>query len=119
MKIPNGVQPGAKLLMRGKGGVMLRRGGKADQIVHLKIEIPKKLTERQKEIMQEFQDDLDGKVKTVLEVGEDEAGEGQEWGEEEVKEKKDDGWFGGLFRGKESDQADDNSETEKTEKKAV
>jgi molecular chaperone DnaJ len=60
MTIPKGCQPEAKLVMRGKGIPHLqgggRRGGgrKGNQIVHLKIQIPKKITARQEELLREF-----------------------------------------------------------------
>ena len=56
MKIPRGSQPGKKLMMRGKGIPSLRgRGGqKGNQIVHLKIDIPTNITEKQEELLREF-----------------------------------------------------------------
>ena len=55
MKIPKGTQPESKLVMRGKGIPYLNgRGQKGNQIVHLKIEIPKEVTARQEELLREF-----------------------------------------------------------------
>jgi len=59
MTIPKGCQPESKLVMRGKGIPYLKgRGGasnrKGNQIVHLKIDIPKKITKRQEELIREF-----------------------------------------------------------------
>lgn len=58
MNVPKRCQPDAKLMMRGKGIPYLRsrRGGsgKGNQIVHLKIEIPKKINARQEELLREF-----------------------------------------------------------------
>jgi len=124
MKIPSGVQPGAKLLMRGKGGVKLRGGraggAKADQIVHLNLEIPKNLTPRQVELLQAFQDDLDGKV-GVVEQGEGDVEEQEEEQEETVagKEEKKDGWFGGFFGGDGGDKDDKKDDQDLDDKKAV
>lgn len=58
MKIPNGCQPDSKLVMRGKGIPYLRgRGQKGNQIVHLKVQIPKKINERQEELLREFDEE--------------------------------------------------------------
>jgi molecular chaperone DnaJ len=56
MKIPKGCQTDTKLMMRGKGIPILRGKGnqKGNQIVHLKIQIPKKITKRQEELLREF-----------------------------------------------------------------
>ena len=57
MKIPKGCQPNAKLLMRGKGVPYLRGNQKGNQIVHLKIEVPKTITTRQEELLREFDEE--------------------------------------------------------------
>ena len=56
MKIPKGSQVDTKLMMRGKGIPYLRGRGnqKGNQIVHIKIDIPKKITARQEELLREF-----------------------------------------------------------------
>jgi len=58
MTIPKGCQPESKLIMRGKGIPHLNRSRgsnrKGNQIVHLKIEIPKSITSRQEELLREF-----------------------------------------------------------------
>ncbi len=54
MKVPKGCQPDTKLMMRGKGIPYLRSQQKGNQIVHLQIQIPKKITERQEELLREF-----------------------------------------------------------------
>lgn len=58
MKIPKGCQPDSKLVIRGKGIPYLRgRGQKGNQIVHLKVQIPKKINERQEELLREFDEE--------------------------------------------------------------
>ena len=56
MKVPKGCQPDTKLMMRGKGIPYLRgrKDQKGNQIVHLKIQVPKKLNARQEELLREF-----------------------------------------------------------------
>ena len=61
MKVPRGTQHGTKLLMKGKGTVNLRggrsSGKKGDQVVHIKVLVPKKLTTRQEELLAMFEEE--------------------------------------------------------------
>ncbi|MBT9538064.1 MAG: J domain-containing protein, partial [Nitrospirae bacterium] len=54
LKIPQGTPSGKAFHLKGKG--MPRIGGhqRGDQIVIVNIEVPKHLTQRQKEILEEF-----------------------------------------------------------------
>lgn len=54
LKIPAGTQPGTDFRLKGLGVPHLRGGGRGDQIVSIKVEIPKKLTKKQLEILQGF-----------------------------------------------------------------
>ena len=55
VKVPAGTQPGAKLRLKGKG--MPRMGGKGsgNLYVVIGVEIPKKLSEKQRELIEEFE----------------------------------------------------------------
>ncbi len=53
VKVPPGTKSGAKLRLKGLG-LPGRTGGKGDQFVRLQIEVPKKLTKKQKELLQEL-----------------------------------------------------------------
>ena len=112
MKIPKSTQIDTRLLMRGKGIKGVGRGGgrMGDQIVHLKIEIPKKVTTRQEELLREFDEIGNGSVVSRItaqsesffdKVGamfgdvdgdgdgdKDKDGEGQGGGESPKKKKK-------------------------------
>ena len=57
VKIPKGCQPDAKLMLRGKGIQKLHGASKGDHVVHLKIEIPKTITDRQEELLREFDEE--------------------------------------------------------------
>eukprot|EP00978_Attheya_sp_CCMP212_P049662 scaffold694532_cov55-Attheya_sp.AAC.1 len=57
MKIPKGCQIDSKLLLRGKGVQRLQSTSKGNHIVHLKMEIPKKITPRQEELLREFDEE--------------------------------------------------------------
>jgi len=55
MKVPKGCQPESKMMMRGKGIVYLNRPQqKGNQIVHLKLQIPNSITQRQETLLREF-----------------------------------------------------------------
>merc|ERR1719273_651686 len=59
MKVPKGSQIGTKLLLRNKGIPVLHATGsqKGNHIVHLNIEIPKKINERQEQLLREFDEE--------------------------------------------------------------
>lgn len=54
VKIAPGTQSGTVLRLRGKGAPNLRGGGRGDQLVRVVIETPRKLTPRQRELLEEF-----------------------------------------------------------------
>lgn len=54
LKIPAGTQPGHVFKLRGKGFPHLRGSGAGDQLCRVTIEVPTKLTSRQKELLKEF-----------------------------------------------------------------
>jgi len=54
MKIPPGTQPGAVLRLRGRGMPALRGRGVGDQLVTVRVEIPARLSPRQRTLIEEF-----------------------------------------------------------------
>lgn len=54
LEIPAGTQHGEVFKLRGEGLPDLRSGRKGDQLVQVLIEIPRKLTDRQKQLLREF-----------------------------------------------------------------
>jgi molecular chaperone DnaJ len=54
LKVPAGTQPGKVLRVRGKGVPKLQREGRGDLLVHINVEVPQKLTARQRELLEEF-----------------------------------------------------------------
>jgi molecular chaperone DnaJ len=54
LKVPPGTQPGQIFKLRGKGFPYLRGGGVGDQLCRIIVEVPAKLTPKQKELLQEF-----------------------------------------------------------------
>ncbi|MCG8400608.1 MAG: molecular chaperone DnaJ [Firmicutes bacterium] len=54
LKIPAGTQPGTILRMRDKGIPDVRGYGRGDQFVQVRVATPTRITEKQKELLQEF-----------------------------------------------------------------
>jgi len=54
MKVAPGTQSGSVVRLRGKGVRDLRGSGRGDQLVRVVVETPRKLTARQREILEEF-----------------------------------------------------------------
>lgn len=54
LKIPAGTQPGTDFRLRGLGVPHMRGGGRGDHIIQLKVEVPKKLTKAQRELLENF-----------------------------------------------------------------
>jgi len=55
LTVPPGTQPGQRLVLRGKGMPHLRGRGRGDAIYQVTIEVPTRLTARQRELLEEFQ----------------------------------------------------------------
>ncbi len=55
VKVPAGVQSGKQLRLKGKGMPALRGGGAGDLYIELSVETPVNLTSRQRELLQEFE----------------------------------------------------------------
>ena len=54
MNIPTGTQSGKVFRLRGQGLPSFEGRGRGDQLVRVFVEVPKRLSERQKELLQEF-----------------------------------------------------------------
>lgn len=57
VRVPQGTQPGAVLRLKGKG-IPKRTGGRGDQRVEVTLEVPDKLTARQRELLEELAKEL-------------------------------------------------------------
>lgn len=55
LKIPAGTQPGDRIKLRGKGMPKLSGGSKGDLIVKVQVKVPKKLSRKQKKLLQELE----------------------------------------------------------------
>ena len=56
--IKPGTQPGDVIVRRGQGIPRVGGGGRGDQVIQFKVEIPKKLTQRQEELLRELATEL-------------------------------------------------------------
>lgn len=54
VKVPEGTQNGHQFRLKGKGMPMLRQQTRGDLYIHITIETPQKLTQKQRELLQEF-----------------------------------------------------------------
>ncbi len=54
LKIPAGTQSGQRLTVKNKGVPVLRSRGRGDLIVHVEVQVPKKLSARQRELLEEL-----------------------------------------------------------------
>lgn len=61
LRIPSGTQPGTAIRLRGKGVPHLHGSGRGDHYVRIKVTVPKHLTRRQKELLEEFKSEGDKK----------------------------------------------------------
>ena len=56
--VPAGTQPGDVFKLKDRGIPVLNGRGRGDQLVRVNVQVPKKLTEKQKELLRAFDEDL-------------------------------------------------------------
>ncbi len=60
LKVPAGTQPGTVLRLRGKGVPRFGGGGRGDQLVTIQVEVPRKLTRKQRGLLEQLATEMDG-----------------------------------------------------------
>jgi molecular chaperone DnaJ len=60
-RIPEGTQNDSEFRLKGYGLPSLRGGGNGDLLLRVKVEVPRKLNEKQKELLRQFENSLTGK----------------------------------------------------------
>merc|ERR1711871_1575202 len=60
MKLPAGTQPDSQLVLKGKGIKSFDWKGRGNQYVHIKVQIPKKVSEKQEELLRSFEEEEKG-----------------------------------------------------------
>lgn len=63
IRVPAGTQPGTLIRLSGRGVTRLRGGGKGDHYVKIKIAVPKKLTNKQKQLLEDLLKEEKGEPK--------------------------------------------------------
>jgi molecular chaperone DnaJ len=63
LTIPKGTESGEVLRMKGEGLTRMRGSGRGDQLVQVIIKTPRNLTKRQEEILREFEELGEKKIK--------------------------------------------------------
>lgn len=62
VRVPTGTQVGDEMLLRGRGvPSLMRRGDKGDLLVQFEVTMPRSLNKRQREILQEYVDEVEGR----------------------------------------------------------
>lgn len=62
VRVPAGTQVGDEMLLRGRGvPSLMRRGDKGDLLVQFEVTIPRSLSSKQREILQQFVDEVEGR----------------------------------------------------------
>jgi molecular chaperone DnaJ len=61
LNVPEGTQPGTTFRLEGRGIQRLQGRGKGDLFITVRLEVPQKLDNRQKELLKQFEDSLSGK----------------------------------------------------------
>ena len=56
LKIPAGTQPGTVIKLKNRGVPHLHKDGRGDQLVTVGVEVPKKLSKKQKQLLEELRD---------------------------------------------------------------
>ena len=62
LTIPEGTQTGDKFRLKGKGITVLNSSRRGDMYVHAKVETPKNLSKKQKDLLKEFGGSCDAKT---------------------------------------------------------
>lgn len=65
LRIPEGTQSGKVMRLRGKGLPSLRSSARGDQLVHVFVEVPTKLTKGQRELLEQFAEESGDEVSPV------------------------------------------------------
>ncbi|KAI0724273.1 hypothetical protein C8T65DRAFT_625981 [Cerioporus squamosus] len=62
VRVPSGTQPGEQMVLKGHGISPPYRDGKGDLFVTFNVQLPRALTARQREILQQYADDVEGRT---------------------------------------------------------
>ena len=76
LKVPAGSEDGKLLRIRGRGAPKLSGGGKGDVLARLKLEVPKRLNKKQRQLLEEFRKRqlMDNRARYMISVAADIVG---------------------------------------------
>lgn len=70
VRVPQGTQPGEEMVLRGRGVQKLNRSDRGDLFVRFNVTLPRSLSPRQRELLEEYVDDLEGRPSQRQKVAE-------------------------------------------------
>ncbi|KAI0076283.1 DnaJ protein [Panus rudis PR-1116 ss-1] len=62
VRVPSGTQQGEQMVLKGRGVPSVFGGDKGDLFVNFYVQLPRSLTPRQRELLQQYADDVEGKA---------------------------------------------------------
>ncbi len=62
MRVPEGTQSGKVMRLRAKGLPSLRTSSRGDQLLHIFVEVPAKLTKKQRELLEAYAEEMGGHI---------------------------------------------------------
>ncbi|KDQ54776.1 hypothetical protein JAAARDRAFT_71581 [Jaapia argillacea MUCL 33604] len=65
VRVPGGTQQGEEMVLKGRGVQPVFGGDKGDLFVTFLVQLPRSLTKRQREILQQYADDVEGRTPTA------------------------------------------------------
>ncbi|KZT06338.1 uncharacterized protein LAESUDRAFT_679917 [Laetiporus sulphureus 93-53] len=94
VRVPRGTQHGEQMVLKGGGVSSVFGGGKGDLFVTFSVQLPRSLTPRQREILQQYADDVEGRTNAREEAPSQpaaDAGSSQSQKEPEPQAEQDNG----------------------------
>ncbi|KAI0757306.1 hypothetical protein C8Q80DRAFT_1132999 [Daedaleopsis nitida] len=64
VRVPSGTQPGEQMVLKGHGIRRINNNNKGDMFVTFNVQLPRALTTRQRELLQQYADDVEGRATT-------------------------------------------------------
>ncbi|PCH33377.1 DnaJ protein [Wolfiporia cocos MD-104 SS10] len=62
VRVPGGTQHGEEMVLKGRGAPSVYKDGKGDLFVTFTVQLPRSLTDRQRQILQQYADDVEGRT---------------------------------------------------------